>query len=110
MKRTFKSRICGGVMRIGRRGMVTGVDLTITERPLVYTILSLLELSFVASPRAVAGAHGCKMPFLKDIEMIDLNQGVGVMKTTPIGFRVGPLLVGCCETAAFDAALRAPPR
>ena len=91
MRRTFKSRIWGSVMRIGSHGMVTGIDLTITERPLVYTILSLLELSFVASPRAVAGAHGCKMPFLKDIEIIDVNQGVGVMKTTPKGFRVGSL-------------------
>ncbi len=41
--------------------------LTMTVRPLVYTILSLLELSFVAAPRAVAGFTGCKTPFLKDI-------------------------------------------
>ena len=49
------------------------------------------------------------MPVLKDMEVIDVDQGMGVMKTTPKGFRVGSLLVGYCETAAFDAALRAPP-
>ena len=44
--------------------------LTITDRPLVYTILSLLELSLVAAPRAVAGLTGCKTPFLKDIVLV----------------------------------------
>ena len=92
-------------MSIGSHGMITGGDLTITERPLVYTILSLLELSFVASPRAVAGAHGCRMPFLKDIEVIEVDQRVGVTERMPKGFRLKSLLVGCCETAAFDAAL-----
>ncbi len=33
----------------------------------MYTTLSLLELIFVGSPLVVAGLHGYRTPFLKDI-------------------------------------------
>ena len=38
-----------------------------TVRPLVYAILSLLELILVDSPRVVAGLQGYSWDFLKDI-------------------------------------------
>lgn len=61
---TFKSRI---YRNVGEQSDEIQLSRTITVLPLVYAILSLLELILVDSPRVVAGLQGNKSAFLKDI-------------------------------------------
>lgn len=67
---TFKSRIY-----ISRSEIALGAwsgTRTMTVRPLVYAILSLLELILVDSPRVVAGLQGYSWTFLKDMATISV--------------------------------------
>ena len=85
-----------------RSGQLVEEVLTITDRPLVYTILSLLELSLVGSPRVVAGAHGWRTPFLNDIA-----NGLEIQREV---MRTGELEEGPysprCEGDCYEAAVR----
>lgn len=67
---TFKSRIYISSLEVALETW-SGTR-TMTVRPLVYAILSLLELILVDSPRVVAGLQGYSWTFLKDMATISV--------------------------------------